>query len=326
VRRLPVAVIAALLGRRGRRAAAEEHGERIVPEGEPAPLGAELVVAALLVLSAICGAGFVVAFAVTTPATHQTQYLGLALGLCLTFLAAAAIVFSKRLVVDEDAEEDYPEPHPAEQAEVREIVRESGSRITRKRLLLGAGGLAGAGLTAALVAPAVSLGPVFDTDSLRSSPWTRGKRLVDERERPLLADDIEPNTFYTAYPEHEDRDRIASPVILVQLDPNALKLPADRADWAPEGILAFSKICTHAGCAISMYRKPLFAPTDPRPALVCPCHYSTFDPATGGDVIFGPAGRPLPQLPLLIDPATRELKAAGGMSGPVGPSWSGVRE
>jgi ubiquinol-cytochrome c reductase iron-sulfur subunit len=57
---------------------------------------------------------------------------------------------------------------------------------------------------------------------------------------------------------------------------------------------------------------------------VCPCHYSTFDVATGGTVLFGPAGRPLPQLPLLIDGA-RGLRAAGNFSGPVGPSWWGVR-
>ena len=65
-----------------------------------------------------------------------------------------------------------------------------------------------------------------------------------------------------------------------------------------DGIVAYSKICTHAGCAVSLYRVPTFAPVEPKPALVCPCHYSTFDPATGGDVLFGPAGRPLPQLPL----------------------------
>ena len=61
------------------------------------------------------------------------------------------------------------------------------------------------------------------------------------------------------------------------------------------------------------------------PALVCPCHYSTFDPASGGTVLFGPAGRPLPQLPLAVGP-NGELIALGGFSGPVGPSWSGVRE
>ncbi|MGN6189769.1 MAG: ubiquinol-cytochrome C reductase, partial [Conexibacter sp.] len=56
-------------------------------------------------------------------------------------------------------------------------------------------------------------------------------------------------------------------------------------------------------------------------ALVCRSHYSSFDPARGADVIFGPAGRPLPQLPLAIDPTTRELRANGGYSASVGPSW-----
>jgi len=73
-----------------------------------------------------------------------------------------------------------------------------------------------------------------------------------------------------------------------------------------------------------MFRYPLYAPHAPGPALVCPCHYSTFDPATGGDVLFGPAGRPLPQLPLQID-GEGNLRAGGNFSGPVGPSWWGVR-
>jgi ubiquinol-cytochrome c reductase iron-sulfur subunit len=88
--------------------------------------------------------------------------------------------------------------------------------------------------------------------------------------------------------------------------------------------VAYSKICTHAGCAISLYRAPLFQPDEPKPALVCPCHYSTFDPARAGHVEFGPAGRPLPQLPLIVDSAGH-LRAGGNYSGKVGPSWSGVR-
>jgi len=74
-----------------------------------------------------------------------------------------------------------------------------------------------------------------------------------------------------------------------------------------------------------MFRYPLYSPKVPRPALVCPCHYSTFDPATGGEVLFGPAGRPLPQLPVTVD-ADGELRAAGSLSGPVGPSWWGVQQ
>ena len=69
---------------------------------------------------------------------------------------------------------------------------------------------------------------------------------------------------------------------------------------------------------------PTFRPVEPRPALVCPCHYSTFDPGTGGTVLFGPAGRKLPMLPLLVD-AAGDLRAAGTFDGPVGASWWGVR-
>jgi ubiquinol-cytochrome c reductase iron-sulfur subunit len=325
VRRFPLVVAGVLLGRRRRRARpAEEEEERIVGEGEPRP-GAELAVVALLLAAAGCAVAFVVLYAVDSLA-HPVQWMGLALGLALIFLSAAFTVGAKELVVDEDAEEDYPEPKPEDAEEVRRIAAESTSRITRKRLLLGAGGLAGTSLGAALITPAASLGPVLDTGALSSSAWRRGKRLVDERNRPFRAGEIESGSFYTAYPEGEGHDRIDSPVIVVRVDPATLKLASDRRHWAPEGIVAFSKICTHAGCAISEYRTPLFAPTQPRPALVCPCHYSTFDPAAGGDVIFGPAGRPLPQLPLAIDPATGELRAAGVFSGPVGPAWPGVRD
>ena len=112
---------------------------------------------------------------------------------------------------------------------------------------------------------------------------------------------------------------------MIRLDPDKLHLPDGRAGWAPEGIMAYSKICTHAGCAIALYRNPKFPPSQPSPALVCPCHYSTFDPFTGGTVIYGPAGRPLPQLPLMIDDAG-DLRAAGTFSARVGPSWWNVRE
>jgi ubiquinol-cytochrome c reductase iron-sulfur subunit len=110
----------------------------------------------------------------------------------------------------------------------------------------------------------------------------------------------------------------------VRAEPAALRLPAERRGWAPEGLLAFSKICTHAGCAVSLYRYPTYAPTtDAGPALVCPCHYSTFDVLRAGRVIFGPAGRPLPQLPLALD-GRRRLVAAGEIAGSIGPAWWGT--
>jgi ubiquinol-cytochrome c reductase iron-sulfur subunit len=285
---------------------------------------AELAVVLLLFGAAAAAVGFLVVYAFDDLG-GQTQLLGIALGASLGLIAVALLVAAKTFVPYEELEEDYPaEDHPEDQEELARIASESASPITRKRLLGAAGGAAGGALLLAAVTPALSLGPWLDTDSLYRTPWRRGRRLVDEAGVPLSADAIATETFYTAYPEGADPDELGSPVVVVRIDPAALRLPEDRRAWAPFGILAYSKVCTHAGCAISLYRKPTFPPTQPRPALVCPCHYSTFDPAAGGKVLFGPAGRPLPQLPLTIDPSG-VLRAAGNFSGPVGPSWEGVR-
>jgi ubiquinol-cytochrome c reductase iron-sulfur subunit len=270
-------------------------------------------------------AGFVVTYAEFSPHGLPNELLGVCLGFCLLFLAAALTVVGKRLVVTEEIEEEYPEEHTDEQAEVAEIIHESGSRFTRKRLLMGAGGLAAGALGTALITPALSLGPLWDTGPLARTTWRRGKRLVDEHDVPYRADDIETGTFYTAFPEGADKEDISSPIVVVRLDPGSLRLPRGRENWAPGGILAYSKICTHAGCAIALYRKPTFPAVQPAPALVCPCHYSTFDPASGASVTFGPAGRPLPQLPLMVD-ESGDLRAAGNYSSRVGPSWGNVRE
>ena len=279
----------------------------------------------LLFCSALSAAGFVAIYALDR-LPHQTQFLGLALGVSFALLAAACLVASSHLVVEEHLEEEYPQPgeHADEMEEIEQIVEESGSRLTRRRLVVAAGGAAAGALGVALLTPVVSLGPVLEMGRFYETPWRRGRRLVDEHGRPLRADEIEEQAFYTAFPEGQDREQLGAPLVLVRLDPADLRLPAQRRGWAPDGIVAYSKICTHAGCAIGLYRSPNFAATQPRPALVCPCHYSTFDPATGGNVIFGPAGRPLPQLPLAVD-ARGVLRAAGNFSGPVGPSWWGVR-
>jgi len=294
--------------------------ERIVEPAEPQPR-AELAVAGLLLASAAAAVLTVVGYGLA----WSTQAFGGALAAALALFAAALVVAGKTFVPTEELDEEYPPvAHPDEQRDMAQIVRESGDRITRKRLLGGAAGLAGGALGAALVVPAVSLGPVFDTSQLNESPWRRGIGLLDDKGRPWLADDIEDGTFYTALPEGADPKAIGAPVILVRIDPAALHLPAGREDWAPEGIVAYSKICTHAGCALALYRRPLYEPTSEPPGIACPCHYSVFDPRTGGTVVSGPAGRELPQLPLEIGPG-RELRAGGGFSGPIGPSWWGVR-
>jgi ubiquinol-cytochrome c reductase iron-sulfur subunit len=277
-----------------------------------------------MLLTALCAGAFIVVFAVSR-IPNATQYLGLSIGLAFLCLAGALLLVARRLVPSNELEDDYaPYENVVAQAELEQIVAEGGERFTRRRLVVASASIAGATLGAALIAPAVSLGPVFDLESFVSTPWHRGRKLVGDDGHPLTAADVEENDFYTAYPEGADPEQLGAPLVVVRLPLSQLDLPQGRGGWAPRGILAYSKICTHAGCAVSLYRKPTFPPTEPAPALVCPCHYSTFDPARGGAVISGPAGRPLPQLPLEVGPGGG-LRAAGRFSGPVGPSWWGVR-
>jgi ubiquinol-cytochrome c reductase iron-sulfur subunit len=321
VRRWAIALGVLLLGRKKRRPRFGDR-PRIVPPGTPDPR-AEWLVLLLLLSAAAAAVGFIVVYSFNHLG-HQTQYLGLTLGLAFAFLAAALIVVGKRLVVTEELEEDYPLSHPTMQGELEQLVEESGDRFTRKRLLLTGAGAAAGAIGAALVVPALSLGPLFDTGGFYETPWRRGVRLVDLHGKPLLLDEIERETFYTAYAEGADKELLGSPLVVMRFEPSKLHLPAQRRDWAPGGIVAYSKICTHAGCAVALFRKPTFPVVEPGPALICPCHYSTFDPTRAAKVIFGPAGRALPQLPIAVD-SGGVLRAAGNFSGPVGPAWSGVR-
>jgi ubiquinol-cytochrome c reductase iron-sulfur subunit len=281
---------------------------------------AEALVIALMLASAVAS----IAFVVLLFADSNTQLMGLSLALALALLGAALAVAADGLVPREQAVEERPGlAHPEAQPPVEERLRSTREGVSRRRLLGAAGVAAGASLTAALAAPVASLGPAIG-DSIVDTPWRRGRRLVGEDGRPLLADDVPLTSFVTAFPEGADRRELGSPVIVVREAPGTLELPRERRTWAPEGILAYSKICTHAGCALALYRQPLYEPTSEPPGIACPCHYSVFDPRTGGTVVSGPAGRPLPQLPLVIGPG-RELRAGGGFSGPIGPSWWAVR-
>src|SRR3954469_24571756 len=311
--------------RRRRRERGEERRERRQREPDVsaretgAPPWVELVLLALMAGTAALAAGFAALF-ILHP---ETQLLGATLGGALALLAATLVLAGKRLVPQETKIEERPRLDDDDAVEeVAEQARAGADGITRRRLRAGAAGVAGAGVAAAVAVPVVALGPGIDDQFSRTS-WRAGRRLVDESGAPIAAAAIRAGSFFTAFPEGAQKDDLDAPLVLVRVDPAALRLPADRSGWAPEGILAYSKICTHAACAISLYRSPLSPTTQARgPALVCPCHYSTFDVLDGGSVEFGPAGRPLPQLPLSID-ADGALRAAGPPAGPGGAGGRG---
>jgi ubiquinol-cytochrome c reductase iron-sulfur subunit len=292
----------------------------------PASTGAETWTAILLFAAALAGLAFVVIYAL---ADANTQLLGLSIAVALALIAAALILAASKVVPQETLEEprppfadvDGPSDSPVEEVEL--TLREGVDGVTRRRLLGAAGAAAGVGLGAAALVPLASLGPAVG-NRLAESPWKDGVRLVEENGMAVKAEDLAVGSFLTAFAEGADKEGLATSLVVVRVRPEELELPEDRTDWAPEGILAFSKICTHAQCAISLFRYPLFAARSPGPALVCPCHYSTFNVLDGGQRIFGPAVRPLPQLPLRIDGGL--LVAAGPLSGAVGASWGRVRE
>jgi ubiquinol-cytochrome c reductase iron-sulfur subunit len=280
----------------------------------------EGLVALLLMGAGVCGLAFVVLYLVDA----STQLLGLSAGLAFALLAAALIVAGKRVVPQETAILDKPPlPDPETRDEVRELVRSGGEGVSRRGLILGAAAVAGCGVGAAVALPIASLGPDADA-RLARTPWRRGRYLVDERGERFGSDDLAVGGFVTAFPEGADKEEIGSPVMVVRLRPEELELPPERRGWAQDGVVAYSKICTHAGCAVAMFRYPLYPPQTPPPALVCPCHYSTFDPRNGGERTFGPAARALPQLPLALD-GSRRFLAGGPLSGPPGPSYLTVR-
>jgi ubiquinol-cytochrome c reductase iron-sulfur subunit len=279
---------------------------------------AERAVIVLLVVAGLAAGAFAVLIAVHP----QTQLLGATLGVALASVAAACVLASKRIVPRKTAVE---ERHGAgeEARGLAQDIRAGAEGVTRRRAIGAAAGVAGVGLACAFVVPISALGPKLG-DAPNRTPWRRGRRLVDTNGEPLRVDAVEIGTFHSALPEGADRRELGSPVVVVRVDPRTLRLPPDRRGWAPEGILAFSQICTHAACAVTLFRYPVYEPTSQPPALVCPCHYSTFDVRRAAKPIFGPAARPLPQLPLMIA-GDGTLVAAGPLSGSVGPSWWSVK-
>jgi ubiquinol-cytochrome c reductase iron-sulfur subunit len=245
----------------------------------------------------------------------QVQLEGLLLAVSLGGIGIGLGVWGKYLFGQEIVT-DEREPMSSgvvERTETSDVLAEAEQEVTRRtfltRLLIGAGGA----FLVAMVFPLRSLGPNPGGTLLRTS-WRRGLLVVDENGLPVKADDIDVNGILTVFPEgHTDAED--SQAVIVKVDPNELRLPPGRGDWAPSGNVCYSKVCTHAGCPVGLFVQELHQ-------LQCPCHQSAFDVLDGAQVVFGPAPRPLPQLGLYVDSAGY-LRARGDFPEPVGPGWWG---
>ena len=278
----------------------------------------ERAAAAALVVSTLAGLGLAAVYV----AGGQPQAEGVLLALCLGGLGVALGLWGKEIggshgeagdepgvVTDERVALASPDERRADVAATLERGGRALDRLGRRRFLgrffLAAGGALGL----AALFPLRSLGPT-PGGALRRTAWRAGSRATSGG-RPVRARDLEVGSVITVFPDDDTSEDSAT--LLIRVDPEALVLAEDRADWAPEGIVAYSKICTHVGCPVGLYRETTNE-------LLCPCHQSTFDVLRGARPTFGPATRALPQLPIEIDDEGHVV-ARSDYQEPIGPGF-----
>lgn len=284
---------------------------------------AERQVALLFLTSAAAAVAFAVVFFVypwefrldNSPNSYYTPILGILLGVALCAIGAGAVLWAKKLMPDEEAVQERepfhsePEIRAATAADLTRGLDEAG--LPRRKLILGTLGLSGAALALPAVVPLASLGPSPKRE-LYTTPFTAGSRLVRLDATPVRLGDLKVGGIETVFPEGHTHAADAA-TVLIRLRPDEVRPAAGRENWTVDGHVAYSKICTHAGCPVGLYEQQTHN-------LLCPCHQSLFDVLQSCKPTFGPAARPLPQLAIALDPDGYFI-AQGDYSEPVGPSF-----
>ena len=308
----------------------EPHRVRMTDKSPAKERVATRQVAALFITSAV-GSAFAIFAYFAFPITEDlgtvranTWWLGIGITLGLFGIGIGAVHWAKTLMPDTEVSEERHQTRGSEEVRARavEIIKlaDKESGFTRRKLIRRT-------LYTSLALfplPAIfffgDLGP-NPANSLRHTMWKKGTRLTkDPYGTPIKASEVTLGSVFhvipeglSELPEHKLEEKAKAAVLLVRLDPKDLKEDADKKSWSYDGIVAYSKICTHVGCPVALYEQQTHH-------LLCPCHQSTFDLTEHCKVIFGPASRPLPQLPITVD-AEGYLVAQSDFNEPVGPSF-----
>ena len=273
---------------------------------------------AAVVAFVVAIAGGIVA-AVGYGTENTGDMLGLGLAAALGGIGFGLVAWAKYLDLDEHTIQER-EPlvtTAAERQDLRDEIDMTTRTFGRRKLLLGLSGGAFVSMVIGFVGPIGSLGPK-PRGELGRTAWRAGARLVTAGGSPIAVADAPPGELVTVFPDgHIGADD--SQVVLLRLPPADLTQHTIDAG-ALDGWVAYSKICTHAGCSVGLLGIDV-RPPDTLVQLVCPCHQSAFDPADGARPQGGPATRSLPQLALDVD-GEGFLVARGDFDRPVGPlTW-----
>jgi ubiquinol-cytochrome c reductase iron-sulfur subunit len=272
---------------------------------------AEMVVAVAFIASLLGFAGFGAAYWVNA----RSEILGATLGLGMCAAGVALVAWGKYLMPRGPFVEERHRMVATKEERAR-FVGDFASRgkvaVERRSFLAKLMGAAIGVLSVVALFPLLrSLGPL-PGNSLYITKWRKGIRVVTIDGNPVNVNELPVGSILTVFPE-DDIGSAISQTLLIHADFQPVVTRPGRESWSPDGYLAYSKVCTHAGCPVSLYEKDT-------QQLLCPCHQSLFDIENGAEPVFGPAPRPLPQLPLGVD-AEGYLIATDGYNEPIGPGF-----
>ena len=288
------------------------------PHLQPAaknPDTVEHVTAFTFVLGLLGVAGFGAAYWVNA----KPWILGATMGFGLFFLGVGLVAWGKYLMPRGPFMESR---HPLASSEAERdslaaaIVERGGGVVKRRKMLAGLlGGGLGVFSIVAIFPLLRSLGPL-PKGTLFHTDWRKGSYAVDQTGRRVNVGELTVGSIITVFPEgteNTDRGQAVDQTVLIRISDEDYVTQKGRESWGPKGYLAYSKMCTHLGCPVGLYEQEL-------QVLVCPCHQSMFNVTNGAIPEFGPAPRPLPQLPLYID-ADGYIRSQSDYHQAVGPGF-----
>jgi ubiquinol-cytochrome c reductase iron-sulfur subunit len=245
----------------------------------------------------------------------QPQAEGVLLAVALGGIGVGIVLWARHFMPTDEVAEDR-EPIASSEEDVAAFAADfeaGGSSLQRRRVLLATAGGACAALGVALVFPVRSLGPRPGRGFKQTAYRGGDIRVVDENGMAVRPFDLPVDGFITVWPDGHTDDADASTLLIHFRSDQDFRPKQGREDWTVDDIVAYSKICTHAGCPVGLYQAA-------SGLLLCPCHQSTFEVMRHARPVFGPATRSLPQLPLALD-GDGYIIATGDFSDPVGPGF-----